>query len=44
MNVVLVQLRLDKDLLERVDDLAHFEHLSRSDWVRSKLEKAVEEE
>lgn len=36
-----LQFRIKKELLSRIDDIAHFHHLSRTDWVRLQLERAV---
>jgi len=36
--------RIKKDLLKKIDDIASFHHLSRTDWIRLQLERAVVKE
>ena len=39
-----LQFRITKKLRDRIDDVAHFHHLSRGDYVRLQLERAIVKE
>jgi len=39
-----LQFRVKQKLRDRIDDIAHFHHLTRGDYIRLQLERAVVKE